>query len=690
LGVGQEARVKRSANFVLSILLGIIITFSSISCSSKDNVSSPGNSTDVGNQTASGNIPLVVPMMVGPGELGLAGTVTEVKCSSQKGAQLEKDGIIISVPAGAVSIDKVMTIKECIEDPPPYIPKTGDDLLPVAVSLSKTYDLGPDGITFDKPVTITLPYDETLLEENVDSARIGIFYFNGQNWILAGGLVDRQKGTVTISLNSFPGLLVEVALGGVILSSFGYAITKGYKYLKGDPVSNKNVSSLVTPNDPVITKYAPTSGVHTKVGGVYKWITLEDPANSGQVNPEFKNYLKSLNPKSQDRIGFDGDNKGIGYTPTYAIEEEYRWLKPGAFFSGNAKGDCTSIALAYLSLLKKMGIKAYGVDGYKSDLPGSKRHTWVEFLIDGEVYYYDHDEGIKNLRDIESKLTRPIGLKKEGYMWDEKEQKRYSENWWQETSIIPPNLTGEVNQEYTFQVETSTSNSNPQYEWYINDVYQNAIFADNIFKIKFTTPGLYTIRVKLINSSGYEIASAISEVTIKGPTTPVITGYWQYKGTWHNEIQKVDPMYTGQQWEVTTLTDGAISAIEKIRDNSVESRPWLEKTFDYTWSVSAKNGDYKEKLFDGDEITVNMSLTYVGIDPKKLLGQARMYCGAFDKYKDDNIVVVNNPGGSATKQVTMPVSQGYKGAMAYIKVHCEGGYQGFEFAYLYEWVPAGQ
>jgi len=123
----------------------------------------------------------------------------------------------------------------------------------------------------------------------------------------------------------------------------------------------------------------------------------------------------------------------------------------------------------------------------------------------------------------------------------------------------------------------------------------------------------------------------------------------------------------------------------------VETKPWLEKTFDYTWSVSANNGDFKDKLFDGDEVTVNMSLTYVGIDPKKLLGQARMYCEGFGKRPEDNFIQASNPGGGGNKEVSFSVTEGSgTGATAFISIHCEGGYQGFEFSYLYEWIPAGQ
>jgi hypothetical protein len=253
-------------------------------------------------------------------------------------------------------------------------------------------------------------------------------------------------------------------------------------------------------------------------------------------------------------------------------------------------------------------------------------------------------------------------------------------------TIDPVTLKGETAKEYTFKAVTSSPPANPRYEWYVNGSLKQDN-ANSSYKTKFAQNGEYKITVKLKDGAGQEYGTADSKVTISGAQTPA-TGYWQYKGTWHSEIRKVDPIYTSQQWEVTTLTDGAISAVEKIRDNSVETKPWLEKIFDYTWSVSAKTGNYKDKLYPGDEVTVSMSLKYKGIDPKKLGGQARMYCGAFSKYPEDNFIQATNPGGAGTKTVSIPVVPGYgKGTAGYIKVHCEGGYQGIEFAYIYEWVP---
>ena len=65
---------------------------------------------------------------------------------------------------------------------------------------------------FNKPVTVTIPYDKTMLSENADPNSIGMVYFNGQDWITASGLVDTDKGTVTASLTSFPGISIAAIL----------------------------------------------------------------------------------------------------------------------------------------------------------------------------------------------------------------------------------------------------------------------------------------------------------------------------------------------------------------------------------------------------------------------------------------------------------------------------------------------
>jgi hypothetical protein len=251
-------------------------------------------------------------------------------------------------------------------------------------------------------------------------------------------------------------------------------------------------------------------------------------------------------------------------------------------------------------------------------------------------------------------------------------------------TISPNPLNGETGKEYIFTASLESPPAGVIYEWYVNNNLKQSS-SQNTLKTSFSEAGNYTVSVRA-GSGGTELGKDEGKVTIK-VSAPVSTGYWQYKGTWNTEIAKNDPKYPNTIWEASA-SDGAVKATLKMRDMSVESHPWLEFTYDYAWSVSAKNGNIKDKLYPGDDITVNMTLNYKGCDPAKLSRGATMYCGAFNNYPSDNVIKASNPAGSGKKTVTIPITAGFgRGATAFIKVHCEGGVQGIEYAYLYEWVP---
>ena len=56
-------------------------------------------------------------------------------------------------------------------------------------------------------------------------------------------------------------------------------------------------------------------------------------------------------------------------------------------------------------MFRSLGIPAYGVQGYKDNTDigqaSNERHAWVELVLGGAVYYYDNDEGLKPLKDVE-------------------------------------------------------------------------------------------------------------------------------------------------------------------------------------------------------------------------------------------------------------------------------------------------
>jgi hypothetical protein len=275
-------------------------------------------------------------------------------------------------------------------------------------------------------------------------------------------------------------------------------------------------------------------------------------------------------------------------------------------------------------------------------------------------------------------------MKKVGTKWKYVDFK-YVTVIYNELTVNPNPLDGETGKEYVFTANMDSPPAGVKYEWYVNNELKQSS-PQNTFKTSFSAAGNYTVSV-WAGAGGIELGKDEAKVTIKAGA-PVSTGYWQYKSTWQSEIKKVDPVFTGQTSEAT-LSDGTAHEVMKLKDHSVPGDPWIEFTYDFGWIVSAKNGNFKDKLYAGDEVSIKMDLNYKGVDPAKLSGSARMYCGAFDSYPKENLIEVSNPGGSGSKTVTIPVIQGYgKGATAFIKVHCGGGYQSFEFAYLYEWVPA--
>src|SRR4029079_17120784 len=65
------------------------------------------------------------------------------------GTVTASNGVSIEIPAGALSNDVTITIDELSDVDAPE----------GATSVGKTIELGPEGLTFDEPVKVTLPWD---------------------------------------------------------------------------------------------------------------------------------------------------------------------------------------------------------------------------------------------------------------------------------------------------------------------------------------------------------------------------------------------------------------------------------------------------------------------------------------------------------------------------------------------------
>jgi transglutaminase-like putative cysteine protease len=389
----------------------------------------------------SDKISVITPQRAAPTTFDLTGKMEEATVTPDGGGTITTNGMTLAVPKNAVAAPVPVQVTT-VGQPPPVPPfefgkQTG---LEPAVSVGPVYDLGPDGITFNKAVTVTLPYDPQLISSPEYEPNVQIFYYNGVNWVAAGGKIDTAAHTVTAQFTAFPGIAVTTALAFTAMvtgvSLFAYRAYGTY-YVK-DPIAWKNANTYITPktydDGSTVADYVHRAIVGKKknaAGTGFDYIYLQDPQNPGKLNPEAKDWL--LNHQADVRIGFDTRDKGdkLPSYPNYAATSgatiDY-WVTPEDYFKNNMRADCKNISNAYLTIMRSVGIEGRCADGY---IPAG-RHVWVEMKIDGAPLVLDidgsvtpYDTAVKN-----EKFQHAKGLKDEGYMWDEVGQKDYKENWW--------------------------------------------------------------------------------------------------------------------------------------------------------------------------------------------------------------------------------------------------------------------
>ena len=98
--------------------------------------------------------------------------------------------------AGGQPLSEISIIP--MEEPPAPYPDTSFISLP--------YDIGPDGATFDPPITITVKYDPDDIPAGVKEANLGIAIWDeaAGNWIeLEGCVVDTVNHTITAPVSHF-------------------------------------------------------------------------------------------------------------------------------------------------------------------------------------------------------------------------------------------------------------------------------------------------------------------------------------------------------------------------------------------------------------------------------------------------------------------------------------------------------
>ena len=385
-------------------------------------------------------VPVVELKRVAPNNLDLPGIVEVALATPGEGALLVNENLRLWVPPGAVARDTPVTVERFLE-PPEAMTSTKDDAMEVAV-ISEFYDLGPDNIEFDKPVKITIPYSEEVLPAGADETLIGPIYYDGQNWVPIERELDTVNNTVSFETESFPGVVVALAFGFIPVTWATYAITGAviagvggyigyttYGNVVKDPLHWGKAGEYITPNDATVQQWADKAQIS---------LTYSNPPHPVYVKDIFSDpaVLKEFIDSGEGFIQFENTESVYANAIKPVYQKSWNpndWQKPADYFKNGMVGDCKNVANAMASIFRHYGFTAKCVDGYMVNDEGeTKRHGWLEVIIDGKPYYMGSHGEIMTLDAAikEYTLTRPKGVDGEGYMVDETGQKPYVENWW--------------------------------------------------------------------------------------------------------------------------------------------------------------------------------------------------------------------------------------------------------------------
>jgi len=110
-------------------------------------------------------------------------------------ATSEAGDLTIVIEEGTIALDEdgepLGSLEIVVDETPPDPP---DD----AHVIGLAYDFGPDGATFDPPITMTYTLDLDDLPEGVDPENLVIAYWDGDEWVELDSDVDTENNTITI------------------------------------------------------------------------------------------------------------------------------------------------------------------------------------------------------------------------------------------------------------------------------------------------------------------------------------------------------------------------------------------------------------------------------------------------------------------------------------------------------------
>ncbi len=373
--------------------------------------------------------PIVALPVDGPTVIDVPATVAGRATIAPSGGTLEASGVVVSVPPGAVpaATDLVVTRLDAPFNMSPYA-RTGPDHVS-ATPLGDAWDLGPDGVRFDEPVTVTLPWDPADVPAGRDPADIAIGSYTGTRWVAMPATVDAVAHTASVRVEGFPGVaLIVLVPATVILGSVVVFPTVAWYYgpeaVQTDAINDGNAADWITPDDGTVEVAAD--------GATADGVPLKDPARLATLLRENPDPLKS------PQVSLPGpDGSPVSLYGRYSSGTGTNWQRPATYLSTRQmRGDCTDISNALVSIFRNLGYPAKSVFGYSVDR--NTPHVWGEVRIGGRPYLIDDDGMLSPLEE---------GLQRRGYlrpepgdpraaMWDENGQAVYDPDWWEKVPTV--------------------------------------------------------------------------------------------------------------------------------------------------------------------------------------------------------------------------------------------------------------
>jgi len=358
-------------------------------------------------------------------------TYDQVQASIQPatGGRLDKLGASLVVPPGALASATTLQMK--VLQSPFHLaagtpPANGKGY---AYMVGPVVDFGPEGSSFNEPVTVTVPYSEKFLPAGESEDTIAPAYWNGQTWVVLPGAVDKNANSVSVRLKDFRGVsLAAVAVPVLAAVIIGAGVVIYHKLTASDAIVDNKASKWITPNESVVEDAAKSA----TLGGV----KLSD-------HKALAAYLESGSHPDvkMNLVKADGTATEIHYTDA---EGASSWQKPVDYLTkGGMTGDCTDSTNAEVSMLRSLGYPAKAVFGYQFDVDHA--HAWAEVMVDGKVYMVDEHGIFQPVAEALASLylfrPEPGDPRYKG-MWDEKGQMPYDPQWWRAAvSVDPSHIT---------------------------------------------------------------------------------------------------------------------------------------------------------------------------------------------------------------------------------------------------------